>query len=343
MADQIGVAVIGGGYWGVNHIRVFNELPEARLVVICDQHQERLRELGRRFQPVALTSEIDEVLSMRGVGAVVVCTGAASHYAITRRCLLAGKHVLVEKPLTTRSTEAEELIELAAARDRVLMVGHTFVYNPAVRKIKEYVSSGNVGRIYYLYATRTNLGPIRTDVSALWDLAPHDISIFGYLLDDSPNWVSAVGVRMLQNQYADAGFISLGYAGGVVGHIHVSWATPNKVREIVVVGSNERIVFDDINPTERVRVFEKGVACVEQEASSFGEHQLLIRDGDIVSPKIEASEPLKNECYHFLDCIAAGRQPLTGGGAGLEVVRVMEAIDRSLAMNGAPVELAHHS
>lgn len=339
MSQRIGVAVVGSGYWGVNHIRVFHELPGAHLHAICDQNTERLHEIGRRFQPAVLTGNLDDVLRMPGVDAVVVCTGATSHYAITRRCLLANKHVLVEKPLTTRAAEAEELGDLAAARNLVLMVGHTFLYNAGVRKIKEYISSGDIGRVYYMYATRTNLGPIRTDVSALWDLAPHDISIFNYLLDSTPTWVSAVGARVLRNGRDDVGFISLGYASGVVGHIHVSWANPNKVREIVVVGSNERIVFDDISATERVRVFEKGVASIEHEASSFGEHQLLMRDGDIISPKIEASEPLKNECVHFLECVSCNRPPLTGAREGIDVVRVMEAIDRSLAARGTPVEL----
>ncbi|MFO7166409.1 MAG: Gfo/Idh/MocA family oxidoreductase [Chloroflexota bacterium] len=341
MTQQVGVAIIGSGYWGVNHVRVFNELPDARVVAICDQNYERLQEVGRRFQQVTLTTELDDVLQMPGVDAVVVCTGATSHYAIARRSLLAGKHVLVEKPLTTGVAEGEELVELAAMRGLILMVGHTFLYNAGVRKIKEYISLGDVGQVYYLYATRTNLGPIRTDVSALWDLAPHDISIFNYLLDSLPVWVSAVGMRVLRNSRDDVGFISLGYPNGVVGHIHVSWANPNKVREVVVVGSNERIVFDDISTTERVRVFEKGVTSVEREASSFGEHQLLMRDGAIIIPKIEASEPLKNECAHFLECVLTGCQPLTSGREGVEVVQVMEAIDRSVAAHGAPVVLEY--
>jgi predicted dehydrogenase len=234
------------------------------------------------------------------------------------------------------------LINLAQSRGLILMVGHTFLYNPGVTKVKEYIGRGDLGRVYYLYARRTNLGPIRRDVNALWDLAPHDISIFNYLLDSVPEWASAVGAKVLRNCREDVGFISLGYPNDITAHIHVSWADPNKVREVVVVGSNKRIVFSDINTLEQVRVFEKGIAPVaaESEISSYGEYQLQIRDGDIISPRIEVSEPLKNQCVHFLECVAQGSRPLTDGWAGQAVVRVMEAIDRSIERKGAPVDIA---
>lgn len=339
MVDQRGIAILGCGYWGINYLRVFNELPEARVVAVCDERPDRLQEIGQRFPGVALTTEVEEALQLDGVDAAVVCTPATTHYSVTRRCLEAGKHVLVEKPITTLATDAEALIALADVRDLILMIGHTFLYNPGVRKIKDYIKRGEVGRVYYLYSSRTNLGPIRRDVNALWDLAPHDVSIFNYLLDSVPEWVSAVGAKVLRNGREDVGFISLGYPNGVVGHIHVSWADPNKVREVVVVGSDKRIVFNDLNALEQVRVFEKGVASIAAEASSYGEYQFLMRDGDIISPRIEPSEPLKNQCRHFLECVVQGRRPLTSGWEGWEVVRVMEAIDRSMARNGIPVEV----
>lgn len=339
MSDHLGIAVIGSGYWGVNYVRIFGELPDARLVVVCDQREERLREIGRRFPGVALSTSMDEALAMEGVDAAVVCTPATTHYPVATRCLDLGKHVLIEKPITGEVGEAEELTALARARGLVLMVGHTFLYHAAVRKMKELTDLGDLGRIYYLYARRTNLGPIRHDVNALWDLAPHDVSIFNFLLDSSPRWVSAVGVNLLRNGREDVGFISLGYPGNVVAHIHVSWADPHKVREIVVVGSNRRVVFNEFNPVEMVRVFEKGITFVEPEPATYGEHQLLMRDGDIVSPRIEASEPLKNQCVHFIECVKHGIPPLTDGRAGTEVVRVMEAIDQSVALNGAPVQI----
>jgi predicted dehydrogenase len=339
MFDQVGIAVLGCGYWGINYVRVFNELPKSRVIVVCDRRSERLQEVGQRFSGVELTGEAEDVLRLDGVDAVVVCTEATAHHSVARRCLEAGKHILVEKPLTTSVTDAEELIALAESRGVTLMVGHTFLYNAGIRKVKAYIEQDEVGRIYYLYARRTNLGPIRHDVNALWDLAPHDVSIFNYLLDSVPRWVSAVGAKVLRNSREDVGFISLGYPDDVLGHIHVSWADPNKVREVVVVGSDKRIVFNDLSALERVRVFKKGITPVLPEASSYGEYHFLMRDGDIISPRVEISEPLKNQCSHFLECITQGSCPLTDGRDGLEVVRVMAAVDRSLDHKGAPVEV----
>jgi predicted dehydrogenase len=339
MTDQLGIAILGCGYWGINYVRVFSELPGSHVLVVCDQRPERLQEVGRRFPGVRLTTQIEDALSMDGVSAAVVCTPATTHFSVSHRGLLAGKHLLIEKPITRTVAEAKELAALADSEGLILMVGHTFLYNPALRKVKEYVDRPEVGRVYYLYSSRTNLGPIRHDINALWDLAPHDVAIFNYLLGDVPEWVSAVGAKVLRNCREDVGFITLGYPNNVVGHIHVSWADPNKVREVVVVGSEKRIVFNDLNGVEQVRVFEKGVMAVTSEPSSFGEYRFQIRDGDILSPRIEFSEPLKNQCRHFLECVVQGIRPLTGGLEGLEVVQVLEAIDRSIERKGTPVEV----
>jgi predicted dehydrogenase len=335
--EKLGIAILGCGYWGINYVRVFNELPQSRVVAICDLDSRRLQEVGSRFPGVVLTTSLEEVLRMDEVKAVVIATQASTHHLIAGRCLAAGKHLLIEKPITTTSAEAVNLIDLAKANGVTLMVGHTFIYNSGVQKVKDYINRWQHGQIYYLYAQRTNLGPIRRDVNALWDLAPHDISIFNYLLDDVPEWASAVGVKALGNEREDVGFISLGYKNGIVGHIHVSWADPNKVRQVVVVGNDKRIVFNDLDTLERVRVYEKGVMAAETEATSYGEYHFLMRDGDVISPKVEVSEPLKNQCNHFLECVANHRRPTTDGQAGLEVVRVMAAIDRSLENKGVPV------
>ena len=340
---QLGIGIVGCGYWGINHVRVFSELPESRVTAVCDLSQERLQEVRQRFAQVALTTDLDELIGRQDVDAVVICTAATNHYRIASICLQAGKHVLLEKPMTTTVSDAEELIRLAESMGVKLMVGHTFLYNAGIRKVKTYASQGDLGRIYYLYSQRTNLGPIRQDVSAMWDLATHDVSIFNYLLDSTPEWVSAVGARVLGNGREDVGFISLGYPDGVFGHAHTSWADPHKVREVVVVGSDKRIVFNDLSPQEQVRVFEKGVKPVPREAPSYGEYHFLLRNGDIIIPNIEASEPLKNECKHFLDCIIDDRTPLSDGENGLEVVRVMEAVDRSLEQRGAPVEVSYEA
>jgi predicted dehydrogenase len=339
MTEQIGIAVIGCGYWGFNYIRVFGQLPNSRVLAVCDKRTDRLHELERRLPGILLTDELEHALRLDGVEAAIICTEATTHYRLAGAALAAGKHVLVEKPLTTTVSHADALIAMAASASLTLMVGHTFLYNPGIRKLKEYIHRADLGRVYYAYAARTNLGPIRRDVDALWDLAPHDVAIFNYLLDGAPVWVSAIGLKVLNNCRPDVGFISLGYAGNTAAHIHVSWVDPNKVREVVVVGSKKRIVFNDLNPLERVRIFEKSVTALGDETSGYDESQLLIRDGDIISPRVEASEPLSNQCTHFLECIVQGTCPLSGGWEGREVVRVLEAIDHSVACNGAPVGL----
>ncbi len=335
---MIRIGIIGCGYWGINYVRVFSELPEVSVSRVCDTSDERLLKMHRKFPYVFPTKLIDELLADAEVDAVVVATEASTHYNIAKECLLNNKHVLVEKPLTTTVEEGEELVKLAEERNLKLMVGHTFLYNSSVRKIKEYLSDDNIGSIYYLKATRTHLGLIRQDVNAIWDLAPHDISIFSFLLDSQPLWVSAVGGNFL-NGRPDVGFLTLGYPQNILGHIHVSWINSNKVREISVVGSNKRIVFDDINSMESVRIFEKG-AAMTGEADSFGEFQLQLRDGDILSPRINTSEPLKNQCSHFISCVYNDHSPLTDGINGLNVIRVMEAINSSLEKRGAPVEIS---
>ncbi len=336
--DLIGVAVVGCGYWGMNYVRVFDELPDARLLSVCDQRPERLNGVGRRLRDVHLTTSFEDAIHQEGVDVAIICTEASTHYPLVRACLSAGKHVLVEKPITTSVYQAEELASMAEASPLVLMVGHTFIYNAGIRKLKELIQQ-TAHRIYYLHACRTNLGPIRGDVNALWDLATHDIAIFNHLLEDVPQWVSAIGIKVLQNCREDVGFLSLGYRDGIVGHIHVSWADPNKVREVAVICSDKRIVFNDLNGVEQVRVFEKGVRAVSEEPLSFGEYNLQIRDGDIVSPKIEVREPLKEQCRHFLECVRNGSRPLTSAREGCDVLRVLEAAERSMKAKGAEIEV----
>jgi predicted dehydrogenase len=320
----------------MNYVRVFQELTNAHVVAVCDRRPDRLQEVHRQYPSLQLASDIGEILCLDGVDAAVVCTEASGHFATAGRCLQAGKHVLVEKPITTNEQDASELIALAESKSLTLMVGHTFIYNSGIIKLKECIGQS---QIYYLHAKRTNLGPIRWDVSAPWDLATHDIAIFRYLLDRSPSWVSAVGSRILGTSREDVGFITLGYEDDVLGNIHVSWVDPTKAREIFVVCSDKQIVFNDLNGLEPVRIFEKGVRPLATKASSFGEHQMLIRDGDIVSPKTQVTEPLKVECRHFLDCVIEGKRPITSGAEGLEVLCVLKAIDRSMQLRGQRVEV----
>src|SRR5437762_9466534 len=323
----------------MNYVRIFNELTDARVLAVFDQSADRLNVVARRFPGVYLTTQIDDAASQPDVDAVVVCTEASTHFNVARRLLMAGKHVLVEKPLTIIAADSEKLIDLAESNSAILMVGHTFIFNAGVRKVKEYVQDDR-GRVYYLYARRTNLGPIRRDVNTLWDLAPHDIAIFNYLLGSTPQWVSAIGGKVLGNCRDDVGFVSLGYPGNILGHVHVSWADPDKAREVVVVKSDRRIVFNDLNGPEQVRVFEKGVSPVDEEPLNYGESRFQIRDGDIISPRIEPVEPLKNQCRHFLECIRTAKRPVSNGMHGRDVVRVLEAINRSVECKGlqVPVE-----
>jgi len=329
------VAVIGFGYWGVNYVRVFSEMPDAHLAAVCDERPDRIAEAKRRFPDVGMNLDVEGVLNNPEIDAVVVATPATTHYELTRRALLAGKHVLVEKPLTTDSSHAAELVDISRSTERLLLVGHTFLYNEGVRVAKRFIKEGEV---YYLYARRTCLGPIRQDVNAAWDLATHDVSIFNHLLDAEPLWVAAVGAEVLHNGQEDVSFITLGYPGNVLGHIHVSWADPNKVREVVAVCKERRVVFNDMDPLERVRVFEKGIER-DNEGLTYGE-QMLLRDGDILSPAVDAREPLKSQCGHFLHCIRRGQVLLTDATQGLAVVRVIEAVNRSMSEGGAPVTLA---
>jgi predicted dehydrogenase len=339
VSHPVRIALIGFGYWGPNYARVLNELPGATLSVVCDRSQERLTLVGDRYRAVQTSSNVGEVLARDDIDAVVIATPASTHAALVRTALEHGKHVLVEKPMALDVPACESLCQLASASNRVLMVGYTFLYNAGVRKMKEYMGPEPFGQMYYLHATRTNLGPIRQDVNAVWDLAPHDIAIFNYLLDEQPAWASAIGTRVLRTNRDDIAFATLGYKNDVVGNIHVSWADPNKVREVVVVGSRRRIVFDDLNDVERVRVFERGVSVGDAIADSYGEFKLLVRDGDIISPKVQPSEPLKNQCADFVEAVRGGKKPLASCRFGLGVIRTLAAIDASMRANGAAVEV----
>jgi len=337
--DPVRIALIGFGYWGPNYARVLNELPGAELSVVCDRSPERLTLVRDRYRAVQTCGRIEDVVARDDIDAVVIATPASTHAALVRVALEHGRHVLVEKPMALDVAACEALCELASSANRVLMVGYTFLYNAGVRKMKEYMGPEPFGQMYYLHATRTNLGPIRHDVNAVWDLAPHDIAIFNYLLDEQPLWASAVGTRVLRTNRDDIAFATLGYRNDVVGNIHVSWADPNKVREVVAVGSRRRIVFNDLNDFERVRVFERGVSVGDAIADSYGEFKLLVRDGDILSPKVEPSEPLKNQCADFVGAVRGGEPPVASCLFGLGVIRTLAAIDESMRSRGAAVEV----
>jgi predicted dehydrogenase len=332
--SKINIAVAGCGHWGPNYIRVFSGLENVVVKVACDLSKPKLDRIQAQFPLVGVTADFSALLDDEAIDAIVIATPSTTHFKVAKACLDAGKHVLVEKPMTLTSVDALALTKLAEEKQRTLFVGHTFLYNPGVRKMKEIIDSGELGAIYYLTATRTHLGLVREDVNVAWDLAPHDIAIFNYLLGKVPIRVDAFGVCHLKEAREDAVFIHLLYPNSVLGQIHVSWVDSNKERSVKVIGSEARVIFDDINNLERVKIFKKGIRRLP-DYNTFGEFQLLLRDGDIISPRIEPIEPLKAMCAEFIDCLRTGAKPLTDGQSGYEVVRVMEQIDRALAANSA--------
>ena len=340
MSSKIRVGLVGYGYWGPNYARALSEIPDVSVSFICDAQEEQLRRAVARYPQIPVSRNVSDAMRHDDADAVIISTPASTHHKLARLALESGRHVIVEKPLALEIEHCQELGELAEKKGLVLMVAHTFLYNSGIQKLRECMSSSSFGRVYYLHATRTNLGPIRHDVNAVWDLAPHDISIFNYLLDEQPQWASAIGSRALGNVREDVAFITLGYSNDVIGNIHVSWADPNKVREVVVVGSRQRLVFDDLNSLERVRVYEKGVSVGETHAGSFGEFKLLMRDGDIISPKIELNEPLKTQISDFVGSIQGNHQPISDALTGTHVVETLKAIDTSIRERGRAVEVA---
>jgi predicted dehydrogenase len=335
--EPINVACVGTGYWGKNLVRSFSGLPNARLHTCCDLDKDRLDAIRKQYPGVATTERYEDVLADPSIDAVVLASPAPAHYEMASMALSAAKHVYVEKPITLRSSDAEALVAQAESANKVLMVGHLFEYHPAVNKLKALAGAGDLGRIHYLYLQRLNLGIIRKDENALWSLAPHDISIGLYLLNEDPVSVSATGQAYLQNGIEDVVFCVLQFPSGAMVHIHVSWLDPNKTRRVTVVGSEKMAVFDDMQPAEKVWIYDKGVEG--GEFSSYGEW-LTIRSGDITIPRIDASEPLKVECNHFIECVRDGSTPRSDGRDGLRVVRVLEAAERSLKRNGSPESLA---
>jgi len=339
----VNVGLVGVGYWGPNLARNINGGKNARLAWICDSRADVLANVAANYPNASSSGDLATMLAATDVDAVVVATPARSHFDVASACLEAGKHVLVEKPLAMCSDECRKLIDLADGNNLKLMVGHVFLYSPPVLKIKELLDSGELGETYYAYSTRANLGQIRRDVNAMWNLAPHDVSIMLYLLGVPPTSVSATGITRIQEGIEDVVFMNLGFPGGIVAHIHVSWLDPGKIRQLTLVGSKKMVVYDDVDPDAKIRILDKGVTRVANDSretfSSFGEFQLLLRAGDVLIPKIPATEPLKLECQHFVDSIENDSRPLTDGLHGLQVVQILEAAQESMDNGSIPVEV----
>lgn len=329
---MVKVAVIGVGYWGPNLVRNLVESPLCSEVIVCDQEAQRLRHILRRYPGVRVTTDPQEVFQSPDIDAVMVSTPPKTHYDLAAATLRCGKHVFVEKPFTLSSDHAVSLIDLAREKKRVLMVGHTFEYSPPVRKIKEIIQSDELGKICYISSTRVNLGLHQKDSSVLWDLAPHDLSMLLYWLDETPREVLATGKDFVQPGIPDVAFVFMRFASGAIGHIQVSWLAPSKLRQTTVVGGAKMLVYDDTQHMEQVKIYDKGVKY--RDPDTFGEYHLSYRMGDIVSPRIETYEPLQAEVTDFLESIIEEREPGSGGEQGLRVVRVLEAAERSLSNSG---------
>lgn len=334
--DRLRIGLVGYGYWGPNLARNFHQLPEAWLTACADADPARLAEAARLYPFTQTTTDYRELLDNPALDAIVVATPARSHYEIARAALEHDKHVLVEKPLAMTTNQVRDLAGCARASDRTLMVGHTFEYNPAVWKIKELLTSHALGDLYYVYSNRVNLGRVQLDINALWSIAPHDISILLYLLDALPLAVSARGATYVSEKIEDVVFVLLTFPNNVIAHIHASWLDPSKTRQMTLVGSEKMIVYDDVDPEAKLKIYDKGVY---KRGAAYGEFQLRVHSGDIFIPRIDMTEPLRNECRHFVDCILNHKEPQTGAENGLRVVSVLEAAQRSLEQSGASVTL----
>jgi predicted dehydrogenase len=316
-------------------------MPGSELVAVCDSDASRREAVSRSYPKTKVTAELGELLDVGDIDAVVVVTPAARHYEHAREALRAGKHVFVEKPMALSVRDAVELEDLAREKKLTLMVGHLLIYHPAVRKMKDLIDGGDLGDVYYLYAQRVNLGKVRSDENALWSFAPHDISVVLYLLGKEPGSVTAVGECYLQNDIEDVVFLTMKFPDRKMAQVQLSWLDPHKERKLTVVGSRKMAVFDDVQASEKIKIYDKGFDR-PPEYGSYGEY-LTLREGDILIPRLDMKEPLRLECAHFLECVREGKPPLTDARSGVQVVRVLEAGQRSLEAGGVPVSTSTSS
>jgi predicted dehydrogenase len=326
VSEAVRVGVVGLGYWGPNLARNFDQMPGAELAWVCDGDADALERAGRQFPGVGRTGDVAELLADASLDAVVVATPVPTHAALARQVLEAGKHCFVEKPMAQSVADAEQVVAAAEESGRVLMVGHLLEYHPGVEKLKEVADAGELGDIHYIYGNRLNLGKLRADENALWSLGAHDVSVVLRLVGEEPSQVHAFGESYMREGIEDVVFCFLRFPSGVAAHLHLSWLDPHKERRFTVVGSKRMATFDDMSLERKIEVYDKGF---DQDFSSYGEY--IARSGDIHSPRLSNEEPLRIECRHFVECIAEGREPRSGAASGLRVVRVLEALQDSLA------------
>lgn len=337
-------AVIGCGYWGPNLIRNLHDEPRATVRYVCDLNQDRLKSIAKRYPAVKMVTNERQVLEDPEVDAVLIATPVDTHHRIASAALKAGKHVLVEKPMTDSSASARALTALAQKAGRTLMVDHTFLFTSAVQKMKEIVQSGELGEVFYVDSVRVNLGLFQHDINVVWDLGPHDISIVNYLLGQSPERVSAVGASHISDSIEDVAYVTLYYPKRLLAHFHVNWLAPVKVRQMLVGGSKKMMLWNDIEPSEKIKIYDSGVTVRPMKDGRPDKREIYktliqYRTGDMYAPRLENVEALGRVISHFFDSIESGKKPLTDGAVGLEVIRVLEAADHSMKMHGEAVAL----
>ena len=336
---MIKIGLIGYGYWGPNLARNFNINPDFELSAICDFSVDRLRKAAKLYPHARILSQVDEIFTDNQLDAIAVATPVSTHFDLAKKALQSDKHVWLEKPMTEKVEQAKELIELSEKQNKVLLVDHTFVYTGAVRKIKELIYKGRLGDLMHYDSTRANLGLFQQDVDVIWDLAPHDISIMDYLMPFRKLTVSATGSHFYGNHLVPKALLTIYMENNIVAHINVSWVSPVKIRDTFIAGTSKMVLYDDNQPSEKIKIYDKGVELYETKEELY-HLKVQYRVGDMYAPKLEDHEALAFETEHFADCLLNGKRPLTGGKAGLEVVKVLVGSKKSLQANGAPVDIA---
>jgi predicted dehydrogenase len=334
---KIRVGVIGAGYWGPNLIRNFHEIDQAQLTMVCDTKQERLDHIQVRYPYVKVTQNYQELLDS-DIEAVVIATPVSTHFPIAMACLQAGKHVLIEKPLAGSAQDAQMIAQQGEEKVKIVMTGHTFLFNPAVEAIKEIIQSGEIGQVFYINCIRVNLGLFQPDVNVIWDLAPHDISILMYILGLDPVSINSLGGSYIKPGVIDVAYLTLSFPSGVMANLRMSWLDPVKTRQITVVGSKKMIVYDDINPHDKVKIYDKGID-IQPYSDTLEEFQLAYRSGEVMNYPLKWQEPLKLECNHFLECIEHHQTPRSDGWFGLRVVQALEMAQYSINNGGGKVNI----
>lgn len=336
---MINVAVIGYGYWGPNLVRNFIENSSTDVSYVCDLDESRLEVFKSKNLPIRTTSNYNNVLKDNNVQMIAISTPVSTHYNLAANALKAGKHVFIEKPMTSNVSQAERLLNLAEKQNLMLFVDHTFIYTEAVKTIKKIISSGEIGDIYYFDSVRVNLGLFQHDVNVIWDLVPHDFAIMDYLIPDKPVLVSAIGASRVSGKIEDIAYVTIKFQSGVIAHFHVNWISPVKIRKIIIGGNKKMIVFDDLIPDEKIKVYDKGVTLMDSSKDELYKNLIEYRIGDMYSPRIESNEALKVEISHLVECIKQNKKPVTDGKAGLRVVKLLEAAQKSLKKSGKFIKI----